>query len=147
MNFRRKTQADDRLYFNVTSMVDVMMVLVVFLLLTWSTSRIESELKVELPTSATAPQHSVVRSPVIVNIKPDGKISVNQRELGDKETRSMLEGVVKLDSQQTVILRADKAVPYQRILQVLDLCNQAGVSSVGFGALPLSNATGAKKTS
>lgn len=137
MNFRRKSQPDDRLIFNVTSLVDVMMVLVVFLLLTWSTSRIESELKIDLPASSTAPQQSAIRSPVIVNIRPDGKITVNRREMSDAETQSMLAGVVKLDPQQTVILRADKQVSYERILQVLDVCNQAGVVSVGFGALPV----------
>ena len=137
MNFRRKGQQDDRLLFNVTSMVDVMMVLVVFLLLTWSTSRIESELKIDLPVSSTAPQQSAIQSPVVVNIRPDGKITVNRREMSDAEAQTMLAGVVKLDPQQTVILRADKQVSYERILQVLDVCNQVGVVSVGFGALPV----------
>ncbi len=146
MNFRRKAQSDDRLFFNVTSLVDVMMVLVVFLLLTWSTSRIESELNIQLPSSTTVPKESAVKSPVIVNIREDGKITVNRRELEDEEVRNMLATVVKLDEQQTVVLRADKHVSYERILQVLDLCNEAGVSSVGFGALPLA-AKPAKKES
>lgn len=80
-----------------------------------------------------------------MNIGPDGAIAVNRREMSDDAARDMLAGVVKLDPQQTVILRADKHVPYERIMRVLDLCNRAGVVSVGFGALPLAaNPAGAK---
>ena len=141
MNFRRKITNESPLIFNVTSMVDVLLVLVIFLLLSWSTSRIESELAIQLPASSTAPQASAAHSPVIVNIRPDGHITVNHRELDDAATRQMLAEVVKLDPGETVILRADKAVSYERILQVLDLCNGAGVSSVGFGALPMAKQT------
>lgn len=136
MNFRKKLADHSQIIFNVTSMVDVLLVLVLFLLLTWSTAQVESELGIQLPSSTTAPQQSQVRSPVVVNVRGDGKVTVNKREMGDEAVRDLLAGMIKLDPRQTVILRADKAVPYDRILDLLDVCNQAGVASVGFGALP-----------
>lgn len=136
MKFRRENQSDWPIFFNVTSLVDILLVLVIFLLATWAQGRIESEVGIELPASTTAPQQSTLRSPVVVNINTSGGIMVNKRSLDDAGLRELLDKVVKLDSGQTVVLRADKGVSYERMLQVLDLCKEANVASVGFGALP-----------
>ena len=61
---------------------------------------------------------------------------MNQRPIKDAGLRDMLSSLVKLDAGQSVVLRSDKSVPYERILQVLDLCNESGVTALGFGALP-----------
>jgi len=53
----------------------------------------------------------------------------------------VLAEVIKLYLGDTAVLRADKGVAHERILQVLDLCNGAGVSSVGFGVLPTAKQT------
>lgn len=136
MKFRRESQSDWPIFFNVTSLVDILLVLVIFLLATWAQGRIESEVGIELPASSTAPQQSPLRSPVVVNISTGGGIMVNKRQLDDAGLRELLAKVVKLDAGQTVVLRADKGVSYERMLQVLDLCKEADVASVGFGALP-----------
>lgn len=136
MKFRRESQGDWPIFFNVTSLVDILLVLVIFLLATWAQGRIESEVGIELPASSTAPQQSPLRSPVVVNIGTGGGITVNKRQLDDAGLRELLAKVVKLDAGQTVVLRADKGVSYERMLQVLDLCKEADVASVGFGALP-----------
>ncbi|MCX6974248.1 MAG: biopolymer transporter ExbD [Verrucomicrobia bacterium] len=136
MTFRSARQTPQGLFFNVTSLVDVLLVLVIFLLVSWTESRVESELAIELPKSSSAPQHSALKSPILVNIRPGGEITVNQRPIKDAGLRDMLSSLVKLDAGQSVVLRSDKSVPYERILQVLDLCNESGVTALGFGALP-----------
>ena len=136
MTFRSARQTPQGLFFNVTSLVDVLLVLVIFLLVSWTESRVESELAIELPKSSSAPQHSALKSPILVNIRPGGEITVNQRPIKDAGLRGMLSSLVKLDAGQSVVLRSDKSVPYERILQVLDLCNESGVTALGFGALP-----------
>jgi biopolymer transport protein ExbD len=136
MTFRSARQTPQGLFFNVTSLVDVLLVLVIFLLVSWTESRVESELAIELPKSSSAPQHSVLKSPILVNIRSGGEIAVNQRPIKDAGLRDMLSSLVKLDAGQSVVLRSDKSVPYERILQVLDLCNESGVTALGFGALP-----------
>ena len=136
MTFRSARQTPQGLFFNVTSLVDVLLVLVIFLLVSWTESRVESELAIELPKSSSAPQRSALKSPIIVNIQPGGVITVNQRPMEDVKLREMLSSLVKLDAGQSVVLRSDKSVSYERILQVLDLCNESGVTALGFGALP-----------
>ena len=136
MTFRSARQTPQGLFFNVTSLVDVLLVLVIFLLVSWTESRVESELAIELPKSSSAPQHSVLKSPILVNIRSGGEITVNHRPITDAGLRDMLSSLVKLDAGQSVVLRSDKSVPYERILQVLDLCNESGVTALGFGALP-----------
>jgi biopolymer transport protein ExbD len=136
MTFRSATKPPTGIFFNVTPFVDILLVLVIFLLVSWAESRIESDVGIELPKSSSAPQQSSLKSPIMVNIRPGGGVMVNQRTLDDAGLRDMLSNLVKLNSGQSVVLRADKTVSYERILQVLDLCNEAGVTSLGFGALP-----------
>jgi biopolymer transport protein TolR len=136
MTFRSAKQTPQGIYFNVTSFVDIMLVLVIFLLVTWTESRVETDLGIELPKSSSAPQRSALKSPILVNIRPGGGITVNQRPIEDAGLREMLSSLIKLDAGQSVVIRSDKSVAYERILQVLDLCNESGVTALGFGALP-----------
>jgi len=136
MTFRSATKPPQGIFFNITSLVDVLLVLVIFLLVSWAETRIESEVGIELPKSSTAPQQSALKSPILVNIRNGGALMVNQRQLQDDALRTMLKNLISIEAGQSVVLRADKSVSYERILQVLDLCNEAGVTSLGFGALP-----------
>jgi biopolymer transport protein ExbD len=44
----------------------------------------------------------------------------------------MLQGLVKLNPDQAVVIRGDEAGEYKNIVNVLDLCSQAGVTNVAF---------------
>lgn len=123
------------LYFNVTSFVDILMVLVIFMLVAWSTARIESDVGIQLPTSSSSAPRNPAPSPVIVNVRADGAMSVNQREISDSELVQMLGKLVSLQPGQVAVVRADRQVPYERVLKVLDYCREAGISQVGFSAL------------
>jgi biopolymer transport protein ExbD len=137
MNFRRRLNENQApLYFNVTSFVDILLVLLAFFLLSWSAMQNESDIGIKLPTasSGTPPQNIPVE--VFVNVKADGSVQVNQRSLNDPQLQSLLQGLIKIDPQQLVIVRADRNAPYATVLHVLDLCRGAGVTDVGFSAIP-----------
>ena len=123
------------LYFNVTPFVDILMVLVIFMLVAWSTARIESDVGIQLPTSSSSAPRNPSPTPVIVNVRGDGSMAVNQKDITDERLIQMLDQLVKLQPEQVVVVRADKSVPYERVLKVLDYCREAGISQVGFSAL------------
>jgi len=134
MNFRRSIAAPSPILFNVTAFVDILLVLCFFFLLTWSNRARETDINVALPQSAQkhAPQAPPV--PVIVNIRASGEIRVNDRSVSFDEFKTLVGRLAKLNDNQTVVLRADKNAQYALVLRVLDVCNAAGVTSVGFAA-------------
>ena len=135
MKFQTSQVGSGPLYFNVTSFVDILMVLVIFMLVAWSTARIESDVGIQLPTSSSSAPRNPAPTPVIVNVRADGSMAVNQKEITDNGLIRMLGQLVKLQPGQVAVVRADRHVPYERVLKVLDYCREAGISQVGFSAL------------
>jgi len=142
MKFQTGQVSAAPLYFNVTSFVDILMVLVIFMLVAWSTARIESDVGIQLPTSSSSAPRNPAPAPVIVNVRADGGMSVNQREISDEELIQMLGKLAQLQPGQVAVVRADRHVPYERVLKVLDYCREAGISQVGFSALIVSPNSG-----
>ena len=91
-----------------------------------------SEITIKLPSAATAEEPDRLPGEIIVNLDKDGKVSVNGKalELGDLEAR--LAKVAKFYPDQAVIIRADKDVRYERLVEVLDTCRAANVWNFSF---------------
>jgi len=136
VNFRRSSLRPEPLIFNVTSLVDILMVLAIFLIGSWSVAKIESDVGIRLPTSQTASQRTASASPLVINVRANGEVTINQRLLDDPALMTMMEKLAKLNPDQVAIVRADRKVEYERILQILDLCGKAGVKDIGFSATP-----------
>lgn len=134
MNFRRSVATPTPIMFNVTAFVDILLVLCFFFLLTWSNRLKETDISVALPQSSRDQAPQAPPSPVIVNIRAAGDIGVNGRDVSFDEFKAMVAQLAKLNKNQTVVIRADKKAEYDRVLQVLDVCNAEGVTSVGFAA-------------
>lgn len=134
MNFRRTNAAPAPIMFNVTAFVDVLLVLCFFFLLTWSNRQKETDLNVALPQSSQTKAPQAPPSPIIVNIRATGEINVNGRGVSYDDFRTLIGKLAKLNTDQTVVIRADKKAEYDLVLRVLDTCNAEGVTSVGFAA-------------
>ena len=133
MNFRGSTGSQLPIYFQVTAIVDILMVLLVFFLYTYVTGQDEGQLKVTVP-SAQHVDTTPVSAPVFINVQKDGKMVLNGRLFTESELADLLTAVVQNNPQQSVLLRADKDVAYERVLRVLDICEGAKVEGVGFSA-------------
>ena len=135
MKFRTGQVDSGALHFNVTSFVDILMVLVIFMLVAWSTARIESDVGIQLPTSSSSAPRNPAPAPVIINVRANGEMTVNQKDVSDEDLTRLLGQLVKLQPAQVAVVRADRHVPYERVLKVLDYCRDAGISQVGLSAL------------
>lgn len=131
MNFRSRI-ASQHPGIQLAPLVDVLLLLLIFFLLTWNAARNENELDVKIPKAKTATEKSAPIGDVIVNVKADGSVVVNRRTLTAADLTTMLQGLVKLNPEQAVVIRGDEAGEYKNIVNVLDLCSQAGVTNVAF---------------
>jgi biopolymer transport protein ExbD len=113
-------------------MVDILLVLLGFFMLTWSFSRQERELDVQMPTAGQAKEQRRSVGEVIVNVKADGSLVMNRRVMTADELLDALTRVAQLYPDQAVVLRGDQRVDYGHIVQTLDLCRRANIWNVAF---------------
>ena len=113
-------------------LVDVLLLLLIFFLLTWNAARNENELDVKVPKAAAAKEHVAPIGDVVVNVKSDGTVVVNRRTLTSAELGDLLKGLVQLNSEQAVVIRGDEAGAYKNVVSVLNTCTEAGITNVAF---------------
>jgi biopolymer transport protein ExbD len=113
-------------------LVDVLLLLLIFFLLTWNAARNENELDVKVPKASAAKEKSAPVGDVVVNVKADGNVVVNRRTLTPAELTDLLKSLVQLNTEQAVIIRGDEAGAYKNIIGVLNICTEAGITNVAF---------------
>ena len=126
MKFKRRTRSRPAAL-ALTSMLDVIFLLLCFFVTASVFSQWESEISIQLPSAATGEQPSRLPGEIIVNLAKDGAVSVNGRKLtlGDLENR--LARIAKFYPGQPVIIRADRETKYDSLVKVIDTCRAADV--------------------
>jgi biopolymer transport protein TolR len=116
---------------NVTPLVDVMLVLLVIFILT--APLLTSAIRLDLPKTegAKAGQASVA---VTLVVNGEGPVFFNDQMVGLPELSSQLQAVASQRPDTEVQLRADQAVPYGRVVEVMGVAQKAGLSRIGFVA-------------
>lgn len=116
---------------NITPLVDLTFVLlIIFILLT--TAAVQG-IKVDLPTASSAQTLNEPKSRVIA-VANDGTVSIDAVPVSMAELEGELRSSMASSPDLAVILRGDRAVQYDQIMQVLDLCSKVGVASLGMAS-------------
>jgi len=121
---------------NVTSLVDVVLLLVIFFMVS-STFVQEGRLRVELPTSSSEPVTSV-QDPIVVTVTAQGGYRVNDRMLvnNSRETlRAALEKVAEGRSGVPVTIRADARATHQSVVTAMDVAARMGFTQVNIATV------------
>jgi len=113
-------------------LVDVLLLLLIFFLMTWNAARNENELDVKVPKASSAKEKSAPVGDIIVNVKTDGDVVVNRRTLSAPELSDLLKNLVHLNADQAVVIRGDETGAYKHVINVLNICSEAGISNVAF---------------
>jgi biopolymer transport protein ExbD len=131
MNFRGRHQPNP-IAFQIAPMVDFLLVLLCYSIMSQIFTQWEAELDVKLPTASSAQIEQRLPGEIILNIMKNGTTVVNGRTLSDPELASLLRRLVDLFPGQPVLLRADKQTDYEHVIKVLDFCRQADIWNVSF---------------
>lgn len=134
---RLDDDADDERPFaiDLTPMVDVVFLLLVFFLAATTLARREVELDLRLPEARSGTAAGSGRQ-LVVNVFADGRFVVDGRELTLEALRQVLGAAQQRDPDQAVLVRGDDAARFGVGLQVLDACRLARIQKVDFAALP-----------
>lgn len=119
---------------NITPLVDLTFVLlIIFILLT--TAAVQG-IKVDLPSASASQSLNEPKSRVIA-VANDGTVSIDAVPVSMAELEGELRTSIASEPETAVILRGDRAVQYDQIMQVLDLCSKVGVASLGMASTRL----------
>lgn len=131
MNFRTHVYPE-RIVFQIAPMVDILLFLLVFFMLTWNFSRTEAELDVKVPAAREGKENRRPAGEVILNVKKDGEIVMNRRTMSADELLETLTRIAKLYPDQAVVLRGDENADYRFVVDALDICRAANIWNVAF---------------
>ena len=116
----------------LTSMLDVIFLLLCFFVTVSVFSQWENEITIKLPSAATAEEPDRLPGEIIVNLAKDGAVTINGKTLGLGDLQERLAKVAKFYPDQAVIIRADKDVRYELLVGVIDTCRAANVWNFSF---------------
>ena len=126
MNFRRNSRSHAAAV-QMSSLMDVIFLLLCFFVTTSVFSQWETEISITLPTAKSATVPGRMPGEIILNLSKDGTVSVNGQTLTLAEVTERLTRIAKLYPGQPVVIRADKETAYESLVGVIDACRTADV--------------------
>ena len=111
----------------LTSMLDVIFLLLCFFVTVSVFSQWENEISIQLPTAATAQEPDRLPGEIVVNLSKEGRVTVNGIKLELEDLKKRLSHISKFYPGQPVIIRADKETRYDALVGVIDTCRSADV--------------------
>lgn len=132
MNFKPR-QPSPEPEINLVPFIDVLLVVMVFLMLTTSWSRL-TELPIQLPQAETAA--STPRPlQIVLTITAQGQFSVNQSPVGGSSVASLVAVLSPLAQKESLlVIRADAAAQHQSVIHAMEAARRSGLSRITFEA-------------
>jgi len=120
---------------NVTPMVDVMLVLLIIFMV--SAPLMSSGIPVDLPQSKAKPITTQDNKPIELSVDKDGKVFLADTEIKKGALISILKPMMEeAEEERRIYIRADQAIEYGSVMEVLGLLNGAGFSKVALISKP-----------
>ena len=130
MNFRPAKKGRS-LIINITSLIDVMFLLLIFFMVT-STFRNQPAINLVLPRSSTASE--TVDTPTIVFLTATGDVFLNDAPVAPEDLAPALERLHVSTGDDRIVLRADQDASHGRVVEMIDTIKQSGFTRVSLSA-------------
>jgi biopolymer transport protein ExbD len=136
MHFSDEKQAfTERPTIQMAPLIDIIFLLLIFFMAASVFYQLETEINITVPEAKESTEMTRAPGEIIINIRKDGTIVVNQRELNYASLERMLRRVSELYRGQPVIIRADKETYHKDVIKVLDICAGSGIWNVSFATM------------
>ena len=126
-----KTTADEGPTLNLTSMIDVLFLLIIFFMTGTEFSEMERKIGLKVPQIANGKQLQQVNDRVSVSVYRDGTIKLDRDFVSLEELQLRLREMGRRNPSLSVIVRGDAEGTFQNVANVLGTCRQAGVTEMG----------------
>jgi biopolymer transport protein ExbD len=115
---------DERVELNLTPVIDMVFLLLIFFLVATKFADIERDVRVRPPNSRNARPVTAVPDELVVNVTTEGKLLVGGRERSLQEIDSLLGSVTGSNPRQAVVIRGDRNAILHHAVAILDLCEK-----------------------
>ena len=112
---------------NVTPFIDVILVLLIIFMVAAPLSTVD--LPIDLPSSSAAPQKKPDK-PTYLSIKPDLALAIGENIVRRVDLVRTLDALPDAGKDRPIFLRADRAVPYGELMNVLEILRTGGYSKI-----------------
>lgn len=126
-----KTQHDDAPSLNLTSMIDVLFLLIIFFMVATKFDELERNIDVAVPEVSQAGEGASPPSPLVVVVQSDGRVELDGQCVTLDELTARLAAARTALGEPSVIIRGDAQCAFQHVAGALAACRQAGVSELG----------------
>ena len=125
---------------NVVPYIDVMLVLLIIFMIT--APLLTQGVKVDLPKGAAEPIEAQRIPPLVLSVDKAGRLYLNvgpepQRPLDEATVAERATATLQRNPTTQVLVKADSAVAYGRVVQAMVILQQAGAHKLGFVTEPL----------
>lgn len=130
MNLRPRRSDEPEI--NLISLIDILLVLVIFFILS-TTFSIDGRLRIQLPAASSVPLERTGSEPLVVTVTSTGSYLVNGRELVNASPDTLRAGILKVsgDRRDTpVSIRADGRTTHQAVVTAMDTLGKLGFAQL-----------------
>ncbi len=117
---------------NIVPFTDVCLVLLIIFMITANFIATGTAMSIELPEASTAVAQDQLQA--VVFITATGQVYLNSRPVRPQELPGLLEDEAEANPELIVVVSADRKVPYEKVVAVLDAVRLAGVEYLALAA-------------
>ncbi len=118
---------------NVSSLLDVMFILIIFFLATTTFQQQERDVAVSLPDAAAGEAVSEAPAVMVINVRADGSYVMASQEMGIEEVAATVAEAHAADPQQKVLIRGDRNALHGHVAAAVLACRNAGIVEADLG--------------
>ena len=136
MNLRPGHRSAESVEVNLTPLIDVVFLLLIFFMVSTTFDR-HAKLKVQLP-QAEAKTQQQAKDPVVLSIDAKGKYYINDRQVVNTQLdtlKAALQKTVENNPDITLLLRADGRTPHQSVVRAMDAASQLGITKLSIATV------------
>ena len=131
----RNEDGVEELVLNLTPMIDVIFLLLIFFMVATTFQDPERELDVDLPQAQSGSTLTEQDDEIIINVMRDGSVVLSERTVTDDELIRHLNQAAQQDPETPVTIRGDRFVHHEDIVSAMDACGSAGLHNLSIGTL------------
>jgi len=120
--------------FDLTSLIDVVFLLLIFFMLTTTFVNLENRVKVNLPSGDFATAESSEN--IIVTITENNTIYFNGKLIDPLKLTESVAVKIKEDPEKIVVLEADANVLHGKVIRIMDLLKKGGAEKIAIATQP-----------
>ena len=126
-----KTHQDEQPSINLTPMIDIVFLLIIFFMVGTKFTELERNMELEVPQVSDVGALTSAPQQQVVNVYGDGRIALDKEFVSLEELKSRLTQTRSQYADLGVLVRGDAQGPLQNVTTVLDVVRQAGISDMG----------------